>query len=294
MYAANTFIKIKGSNNISLGYRPAQLRLDQPFYYSLNRTISSFIEINVSGFLIVGTNLAHEASLLNTMFRREQNLRNNFYVTIGAFNTLRYKQAHQGNSFRALVGARENRYNFIAKNFMNPNSIGILISVNTLRNQHSLFLQKLIHSLGKFFFVKTGNKDRLGYLHNSVGSLSAAHFGLVSKMGAGTKKNTLFSINRSVDTESFFNRITKLNDKKNAYNNYIRFDTNFPSNFEVISQKFNKIQGLPVNSFYEIEGHVITREGQKRKHMKVLSAPSAVRSVESILSLFRRFDTNFN
>jgi hypothetical protein len=34
---------------------------------------------------MVGTNLAYEASLINTMFRREQNLRNNFFVTIGAF-----------------------------------------------------------------------------------------------------------------------------------------------------------------------------------------------------------------
>ena len=294
VYAINIFIKIKGNNNISFGYRPAQLRLDQPFSYSLNRTVSSFIELNISGFLMIGTNLAYEASLINTMFRREQNLRNNFFVTIGAFTSLRYKQSHQGNSFRALIGSIENRYYFIAKNFYNINSIGILLSVNSLRNQHSIFLQKIIHSLGKFFFVKTGNQDRLGYLHNSVGSLSAAHFGLVSKRGQGSKKNTLFSINRSIDSESFFNRISKLVGPKATYQTYTIFDTNFPSNFEKLSQNFTKIQGYPLTSFYEIEGHVISIEGQKRKHIKVVTPPSDVRSLESVLSLITRLETNFN
>ena len=294
VYAINTFIKIKGNNNISFGYRPAQLRLDQPFSYSLNRTVSSFIELNISGFLMIGTNLAYEASLINTMFRREQNLRNNFFVTIGAFTSLRYKQSHQGNSFRALIGSIENRYYFIAKNFININSIGILLSVNSLRNQHSIFLQKIIHSLGKFFFVKTGNQDRLGYLHNSVGSLSAAHFGLVSKRGQGSKKNTLFSINRSIDSESFFNRLSKLVGPKATYQTYTIFDTNFPSNFEKLSQNFTKIQGYPLTSFYEIEGHVISIEGQKRKHIKVVTPPSDVRSLESVLSLITRLETNFN
>ena len=290
VYSINAFIKIKGNSDINLNFRPSQLQLDQPFFYSLNRTVSSFIETNISGFLIVGTNLAYEASILNTIFRRRQNTSNINFSTINAYSSLRYKQTHQGNSFRTLKSFIENRCNYNKVIMKNDIPVGILLGVNSLRNSYSFFLQKMIYSLGKSFFVKTKGENRLGYLHSSVGSLAFAYFGLKSRTESSFKNKTIFTINRSVDSENFFNRTIK----QDKIVKLIMFDTHYFSNILNFTKIFQEVKGMPVTSFYENEGHAISLEGRVRKHTKVLGAPKEVRNLEEILSIFSRTQGEFN
>jgi hypothetical protein len=195
VYITGTFIKILGITSLNQSYAPAQLNLDMPFFFSLNASIEGYTNSQLDGLLTVGANLRYEASLLNTIFRREQNQRGFSRVTIGAYNSLRYTQAHQGNSFRTLYSFIENRVTTIKAHLTNKAPIAILLGVNNLRNNQSFYLQQLTYILGKQFFVKLGKKDRIGYIHSSVGSLAFAYLGF--------KANTTITKNDS-SSKSFF------------------------------------------------------------------------------------------
>ena len=162
--------------------------------------------------------------------------------------------------------------------------------MNSLRNQYSIFIQKITYSLGKFFFIKTIGENRLGYLHSSTGSLAFAHFGLEAKINSNYKSKIIFSINRSVDSENFFNRTLK----QNKTIKLILYDTHHFTNSMNYSKVFKEVKGLPITSFYENDGHAISLEGRVRKQVKVLNAPKEVRSLEEILSIFSRTQGNFN
>ena len=148
----------------------------------------------------------------------------------------------------------------------------------------------MVSFLGKLFFIKTIGDNRLGYLHGSIGSLAFAHLGLKSKVDFSFENKTVFTINRSVDPESFFNRISKQNRKGKL----IIFDTHYYTNMISYSNIFKEIKGMPVTSLYESDGHGISLEGRIRKHTKVIKAPKAVRSIEGILSIYSRTHGKFN
>jgi NADH dehydrogenase/NADH:ubiquinone oxidoreductase subunit G len=181
VYAVNTFIKTLGYSAIALSAYTPKLQLDIPFFFRINMTLRSFVITEIAGLLIVGTNLRYEASLLNTSLRREQNTGGFVFSTIGAFSPQAYNHTHQGNSMRTVFNYVENRVGFV-KSFINSNlPFGILLSVNALRNNYAYFIQKIIYSLGKLFFIKTNKKDRIGFIHSNVGSLAFSHLGVYSK-----------------------------------------------------------------------------------------------------------------
>lgn len=204
VYSLATFAKLRGTNEITQGYAPAHLQVDLPFFYSLNRSIQSFTENTLSGIVMIGANPRYEASLFNTRLRREQNRRGLSYLSIGSFASLRYAQVHQGNSYRTILAFRENRFSSVKSRLTAELPISFLLGVNSLRSQYALFLQQGVRALGKNFFVKTGQKDRLGYLHSSLGSLAFAHLGLVSKKVQLSEETTLFTVNQPSHSESFF------------------------------------------------------------------------------------------
>jgi NADH-quinone oxidoreductase subunit G len=252
----------------------AKLLLDIPFFYSLNQTVNNFSKGELSSVIMIGTNLRYEASLLNTMLRREQNRRGLSFVTLGAFNQLRYSHSHEGNSHRSLFSSIENRVGFI-KNYVNQsNSVGILLGINNLRGHSSTFLQQLVRQLGKYFFVKTGKNDRLGYVHSSVGSMAFAHLGLITKNK--NKKNILFSVGTgNMGNASSFNT-------EETFNHVVAFDTHF----EMTSKDDNLIKLLPITSLYERDGHLLSIEGRLRKHLKVVTAPNYVYNLETYLTFY--------
>ncbi len=193
-----------GTNAIQSSFASAQIHLDLPSLYSLNLSVHNLAKVVISGLILIGANPRFEASLLNTACRREALRRGLIYLTVGAFANLRYTQAHQGNSYRTLFASLENRASFVKERITQASPIGILLSVNSLRNNHASFLQKLVVTLGKVNFTKTVKNDRLGFLHSSVGSLAFAYFGLGGKKRDNTTNTTLFTVGQPAFADSFF------------------------------------------------------------------------------------------
>lgn len=164
----------------------------------------SFSLNTFSSLLRVGTNIRYEASLLNTMLRREQGRRGLVFSTVGAFSTLRYSHAHQGNSLRTIGNLLENRLLYVNTRLRTSLPLLVLLGVNMFRGHYASFLQRGVSALGKLFFVKTSQDDRLGYVHSSLGSLAFAHLGLTSKKVQSNDSGRLFTINQPAHSQSFF------------------------------------------------------------------------------------------
>jgi hypothetical protein len=210
---------------------------------------SSFSENEVSSVLQIGTNLRYEASLLNTLLRREQSRRALAYVTIAAPTSLRYSHTHQGNSFRSLLTVIENRSQMVKELLIQTKPLAIFAGVNSLRNSQSVFLQQLFRQLGKQFFVKTKTKDRLGFIHSSVGSLAFSHLGFSSK-----KVSSSYVTFAVAQPDYYANSSLQKN-----------FFVDKPNEFT------NEIVKLQVKTLYECSGSVRAIQGQRRKHVKAIN-----------------------
>jgi len=250
VYAASTYIKIKGRGNLTQTFVKANLCLDIPTFYSFNRTFASFTENEVSALIQVGTNLRYEASLFNTILRREQARRGLSYYTVGAFSSLRYTQSHQGNSLRTLFSIIENSTQIVKELISEKKPVAILTGINSFRNDKAVARQNLLRQLGKQFFVKNKSNDRLGYVHSSIGSLAFAYLGI------SVKKSTINAdTNFSIGQPDYFAATV-------ANSNYFAPQT--------LSSP-NKVVNRQVKTLYESTGHIRALQGQRRKHMKVIN-----------------------
>ncbi len=274
-----------GSNNIFQGYAPAQLNNDIPFFYSFNRKVQSLVEKPRGGLVLLNTNLRYEASLLNTILRREQNRRATSYVSVGAFSQLRYRHKHEGNSFRLLVASLENRLPYVKQRLLASNgSTGIFVGVETLRSNFAGFVQAVARSLGKLLFTKTSKEDRLGYVHSSIGSLAFAHQGISSQPYVNAEASAFqFTFVKPAVSKSFYKRYIK-NDT--SLTSVVSFDTHvdsFSADSKVSQLNHSHIH-FPVTSIYERTGHVRVLEGQIRKHFKALTPAADRRNLEVTFS----------
>jgi NADH-quinone oxidoreductase subunit G len=164
--------------------------------------VSSFEQL--SALVMVGTNVRFEASLLNTLLRKQQNMRALPYITFSSFSPLRLKQNHIGNSLRSLISFVENRQK-LATNFYNISNPSIILGAETLKGKTSFMLQNITRFLGKKFFVKTKTGDRLSVLHSNVTSLAFSYLGIDAGVRSSfhvdsirdKKIDTLFSIQNS-------------------------------------------------------------------------------------------------
>ena len=258
-FIAATYLKAKGAGVISQTYISANLCQDIPFYYSFNREFSDFSTNNVSAVLQIGINLRYEASLLNTLLRREQSRRALAYFTIGASIVLRYLYTQQGNSLRSLYTTIENRSQFVKETFSKSKPIVVLAGVNSFRNNQSIFRQRMLRKLGKQFFVKMRSKDRLGFIHSSVGSLAFAHLGIQTKSRSSAA--SIFVVAQP-------NYGISSSDSKNYFSS------------EGVSQQ-SDIISLGIKTLYECSGHIIAISGQTRKHTKVVNVVPVNRVLKS-------------
>ena len=237
VYAAKAFTSVKPYGSINQDFISPKLNLDIPFFYSFNRMFSVFAEDIRSSVMQIGTNLRFEASLLNTILRREQSRRGLQYVTVGAFSPLRYAHSHKGNSMNTLYCILENRITFVKQQYNSTKPLSILSGVDSLRNNYSTFIQKLIFLVGKLFFIKTASQDRLGFVHSSVGSLAFSHLGITSKM---TQTDYTFKVASPIYGQNV-----------------------------ALNSTFN--YGMPSKTLYETDGHLLSLQGQRRKHVKVIN-----------------------
>jgi hypothetical protein len=243
VYIATNYVKSKGIGSVNHGFIPSNLCLDVPFFYTLNKTFTDFGTNNFSTILQIGTNIRYEASLLNTIFRREQSRRGIKYATLGSFNSLRYSHEHQGNSFRTLYSLYENRTSFAKNQFRSKKELGLLIGVNACRHNYSHFFQQMVINVGKRFFIKTAQKDRLGIIHSSVGSIAFSHIGFSSKKREAP-------VHLTFAQPSYSKHCTIINGLTVDIENNMHF------------------QG---KSLYETSGLIIGCHGQRRKHVKVVN-----------------------
>jgi len=197
----------------------------------------------MASVLQIGTNLRYEASLLNTLLRREQSRRGLSYITIAVTTSLRYAHTHQGNSLRSLFAIIENRSQMVKDLFSQEKPLALFSGVNSLRNNQSIVMQQLLRQLGKQFYVKGKSKDRLGFIHSSIGSLAFAHLGFSSK------KATTTAVTFTVGQPDYY--AVSCTQKK------------FLSD--------NKITALQTKTLYESSGSLRAIQGQRRKHVKVIN-----------------------
>jgi len=268
-------------------FAPSKLQLDIPFFYSLNNITNFDVISKLSGLILVGINPRFETAILNTKFRHAIIQRNFNIMRIGVFTSLRYPQIHKGNTFRTLYSILENRINSVKITIGFTIPVGILLGVNNLRNAQAIHLQHLVLSLGKAFFVKMQNTDRLGYLHSSVGSLSFASLGYTTKKKIIKKSiSTLFTVNQPNHSQKFFNWQKKIGCIiKNIFVFDTHFDINVESNFnsKIIQNEKRIIIVSPIASFYEHDGHIIDIENRLRRHSQVIDNPTFVRTFDIIL-----------
>ncbi len=282
VYAIVSFAKRLGFNTISQTYAPAQFNIDAPFLYSFNRTVQSLTEKPRSAVILLNTNIRYEASLISTIFRREQNRRATSFITMGSFTSLRYRHNHEGNSFRLLISSLENRVSFFKSRLVTTHGFtGIFVGVETLRSHYSRFLQKLARTLGKRLFTKTIKEDRLGFIHSTVGSLAFANQGILTEnFNKKADSSTIFTFRQPTVSKSFYKRYLK----NSGY--VVSFDTHIDS-FSKASKE-NCTSYIPTTTIYERTGHLRALEGRRRKHFKAVSQVSERRNLEVTLSALAR------
>jgi len=255
IFSVNVFNKLFKKNTInSQDTYSADLILDHPFFYSLNQPFDKFYTTSLTNTILVGTNTRYEVSLLNTIIRRQSKLHGAQYLTIGAFSPLAFSQIHVGTSIRAIFSLVENRSFWIKEFMKTSNTSGIYRSINAFRNKNSRFIQKLLVRLGKYYFIKNSYNTRLGYIHDSVGSLAFAHI------------NRYATNNKNESKPEEFCYINKSSSSNNNYyyntSKVLTFSTHY-------DDKATFSQLIP--SFYESNGHVISIDSSVRTHNKVVT-----------------------
>lgn len=238
----------------------------------------------LGGLIVINSNLRYEASLVNTILRREQNRRATPYATIGAYQSLRYAHNHGGNSLRTLIAIIENRLPLLKHRVSSVNgSTGVFVGVEALRSVYAPFIQGYAYILGKQLYTKTQAGDRLGFVHSSVGSLAAAYLGFSSNGDADNSSRMTFGLPQT--TKSFFKRYVEAGFRRIFS---ISFDTHLTSFGGIKGKNGVAARHLPVTSLYERTGHFRTIENRMRKHFKVVTPPTNSRNIETVLSVLAR------
>jgi NADH-quinone oxidoreductase chain G len=284
IYVLSHFIKFYGGNDIQQGNFMYFSNLDAPFYFGLNRSINSLHELN--NLIMIGTNPRFEASLVNTMLRKHQNRRALSYATVGAFTSLKLKHSHVGNSVQSLLDLAQNKKNVATLNYVSK-SPSIIFGFESLKMKNSLFVQNIIRLLGKKYFVKTKKGERLGALHSNITTLNLANLGFNSGV-----RSSLYT-NNTTDKKISTLFTVQLNDLKHKkwlssekYTHIISFSTN--KNNDMLYDTL-----IPIKSLYEKDSLVYNVEGRLRSLKKVVTAPSAARSVEAFLIALNRTQQNW-
>jgi NADH-quinone oxidoreductase subunit G len=116
------------------------LNIDIPLFYGLNREIQSFE--NISALILIGTNPRYEASILNTMLRKQQQNKALPYALFNATTSLRIKHSHLGNSIKSLVAFAENKI-AASKFYYNYQNVSLVLGNDSLKGINGGVLQNI-------------------------------------------------------------------------------------------------------------------------------------------------------
>lgn len=279
LYLLHTTLKFYGSSDIQYGNTKVNLNIDCPAFYSLNRTIESLEELKA--LILIGTNPRFEASLVNTMLRKQQLNRALPYLTLGAHSQMKIKTTQVGNSLNAFGKFLENKSALFSKFYLLENT-ALILGVESLKSNSAFLLQNLVRFLGKKLIIKTKKGERLGLLHANITSLAFANLGI----NAGVR--SVLNLNQVKDKKInnlFVIQPHEISPQKwlstSVYTHVIGLTTHKPTN--ILCDYL-----LPLKSFYEKDGFVFNIEGRIRKFYKAVTAPNETRSLESFLTTLSR------
>jgi len=279
---------IIGTNNIQQGIYPIQLNIDLPNNYRLNQNLIDLSIENNSLIILINTNLRYEASLLNTLIRREQKNSDIICLYLGIFVSLGYSLKHQGNNLLTLIHLLLNKNSEFKSLSLMINTPIIFLGLESRRFCYNHFLEICIKKRGKVLYINTKQKNRLGYIHNSIGTVAYSHLGLFIKSINFDINNTKSIITAS---NTFLIQLENKQIKCNAglANNIYNFDTHLieEENISIANQ-------LPLTALYERDGHLLNREGRIRRHIKAINPIKQYVDLEIMLIIIAsRFSMNY-
>ena len=277
IYLLNQFIKLAGQCDIQSGNAIPKSNYDHTFFFSFNRSIESLKELE--SLILVGLNTRFEASLLNTLLRKQQLQRALTYISVGAYSALQLNQNHNGSSLRTLIAMTENRIKTVSNCYISKNT-SIFYGFESIRIKNGFLLQNILHFLGKKFYSKTKQGERLGVVHSNVSTLNIAQLGICSGVRSPLHSDcqedkriaTLFAVQmHDFKTKKWLSLVenthtVSLITNKLSLNKNFSFDTT-----------------IPIQSLYEKNGFLYNIEGRLRKLNKAITSVKT-RSLESFFA----------
>jgi len=286
LYTVSEFIKLLGNSDIQYGNFVSHVNVDNTSFFTLNRSLESYEKL--TALFMIGTNPRYEASLLNTILRKQQNFRGVPFVSVGSYSSLKMKQNHGGNSLASLATFVEGRKTSLNSFYLIQGS-SILVGYDNFKLNAGLMIQNMSRFLGKKFFAKTKQGERLGILHSNVTTLNMAMLGL--NVGVRSPFNSIL-----IEDKNIAVLLALSSDGLNAnqwlstsrYTTVIGLSTHKDSNLKADYM-------VPVRSLYEKEGLLYNIEGRLRKFYKVVTGLKTARTIEAFfLALANKTFSNKN
>jgi len=175
LYLMALALKNAGSSDIQVGNTQSQINFDIPNYYTFNRNVNSMGEL--SSLLMIGVNTRFETSILNTILRKHQLVRDLNYTVLGVYSNLKSKQNHLGISPKSFLKILKNSTE-VTQNLVLTKGSSIFIGSEILKSKNGAILQNLVRILAKNLFLKTSKGERLGIIQGNTSSLIFNHLGI--------------------------------------------------------------------------------------------------------------------
>lgn len=329
LYFLSEALKFYGTANIQKGNLVSKINYDIPNFYTINKDLSNLLDLNT--LLLIGTNTRFEASILNTNLRKQQITRDLTYFNIGATNNLKFKNKHCGININALISILKNKLH-ISRVLANTKNSTIFIGEENLKGKNGKILQNLVRVLSKKLFLKTKNSERLGILHSTPTSLIFNFLGVNSHVRSSfyveeienKNINLLFTVQAyNINNQKWINPNTDLfsfsthqaiekNIKLQKNNDNMLIESKLETlyqhlkegletnnfNENILTQEGLSLQKakyiIPLKTFYEKDGYLITTEGRLRKYYKTVTAPNKLITLDSFFVTLLRAEKSPN
>jgi hypothetical protein len=125
----------------------------------------------------MGSNPRFEASILNTLLRRQQQNRVLPFLVFNHSASIKIKHVQEGNSILSLLNFLENKSSS-SKNFYNINNTSLILGNDSLKSINGSALQNIFRFLGKKLYSHTKTKSTASILHSNITSLLFANMGI--------------------------------------------------------------------------------------------------------------------
>lgn len=299
LYFLSEALKLYGNTHIQNGTLISKINYDIPNYYTINRDLSNLSDLNT--FVLIGTNTRFEASILNTNLRKHQLSRDLTFFNIGVTNKLKIKNKHFGININSLFSITKNKLQ-MNKLLINTIKSTLILSEENFKGINGKILQNLVRIISKKLFLKTKNSERLGILHNNTTSLIFNFLGINSHVRSSfyveelknKEINLLFTIQaHNINSQKWINSNTeifaftthqKIENQIKLQNIKTKHYNSIQKNVNVEKTKYN----IPLKTFYEKNGYLITTEGRVKKFYKAITGPSNLTTIDSFfLTLLR-------